>query len=181
MREKNLIKKRVGYSKIKVKVRCLIVMPALVLAMSIPRIGTVQATGCPDLRLVFARGSGGEQWTSADYLEFKATIEEKLATTSLNYEFIDLDYPAVGVGLDNLDVSVGALVGGGDAYEFGASVKSGVKNLDKMINGDSCPGTKYVIMLWKTALTAYFLTLQTVLSIKPIPKLRLRVHGHLNF
>lgn len=145
MRGKNLIKKRVGYSKIKVKVRCLIVMPALVLAMSIPRIGTVQATGCPDLRLVFARGSGGEQWMSADYLEFKATIEEKLATTSLNYEFIDLDYPAVGVGLDNLDVSVGALVGGGDAYEFGASVKSGVKNLDKMINGGSCPGTKYVI------------------------------------
>ena len=108
-----------------------------------PRI--VKAEGCPDLRVVFARGSGGERWNDKNYLEFKSTIEEKLKTVNLKYAFIDLDYPAVGVGADNLGVTVGALFGAGDAYEFGDSVNAGVKNLAKMVNSASCPGTKYVV------------------------------------
>ena len=108
-----------------------------------PRI--VKAKGCPDLRVVFARGSGGERWNDKNYLEFKSTIEEKLKTVNLKYAFIDLDYPAVGVGLDNLDVAIGALFGAGEAYEFGESVNTGVNNLSTMINGGACPETKYVI------------------------------------
>ena len=108
-----------------------------------PRI--VKAEGCPDLRVVFARGSGGERWNDKNYLEFKSTIEEKLKTVNLKYAFIDLDYPAVGVGLDNLDVAIGALFGAGEAYEFGESVNTGVNNLSTMINGGACPETKYVI------------------------------------
>lgn len=106
---------------------------------------SVQAENCPELKVVFARGSGGERWTDKNYLEFKSTIEEKLKTTALNYEFIDLDYPAVGVGLDNLGVTVGAYFGAGEAYEFGASVKSGVNNLIEMVNDARCKQTKYVI------------------------------------
>lgn len=104
-----------------------------------------KAEGCPDLKVVFARGSGGERWMDKNYLEYKSTIEEKLATTSLNYEFIDLDYPAVGVGLDNIGVAAGAFFGAGEAYEFGASVSSGVKNLVAMVNDTRCTRTKYVI------------------------------------
>ena len=117
----------------------------LIINVVLPKVPMVEAASCPNLRVVFARGSGGERWKDANYLAYKSAIESKLATTGLTYEFIDLDYPAVGVGVDNLEVTLGALVGSGDAYAFGESVKSGVKNLDKMINSASCPGTKYVI------------------------------------
>lgn len=132
-----------GGRKKNIKIRYLAAAIALGLAC-VPRLA-VQAEGCPDLRVVFARGSGGERWSDQNYLEFKSTIESKLAGTGLNYEFIDLDYPAVGVGVDNLNVTLGALFGAGDAYEFGDSVNVGVKNLVKMVNSASCPGTKYVI------------------------------------
>lgn len=145
LREKNK-KIRVasaGGEKKNIKIRYLAVALALGLAC-VPRLA-VQAESCPDVRIVFARGSGGERWTDPNYLEYKNTIESKLATTGLSYEFIDLDYPAVGVGAENLDVTIGAYVGAGDAYEFGDSVNAGVKNLVKMVNSASCPGTKYVV------------------------------------
>lgn len=135
--------KSIGKKNGKIKIRYLAAALALVGSV-LPRLA-VQAEGCPDVRIVFARGSGGERWTDPNYLEYKNTIESKLATTSLNYEFIDLDYPAVGVGADNLSVTVGALFGAGDAYEFGDSVNTGVKNLAKMVNSASCPGTKYAL------------------------------------
>ncbi|MBR2840133.1 cutinase family protein [Candidatus Saccharibacteria bacterium] len=104
---------------------------------------SVQAAGCPDVRIVFARGSGGERWNTDDYLTFRATIESKLATTSLSYEFIDLDYPAVGIG--DISILAGAYFGAGEAYEFGASVKAGVQNLIDLVNNGSCTNTKYVL------------------------------------
>ena len=70
----------------------------------------VNAEGCVDLRIIFARGSGGERWEDKNYLEFKSTIEQKLKSVDLSYEFIDLDYPAIGVGLDNLGVTAGAFL-----------------------------------------------------------------------
>ena len=106
---------------------------------------TINAAACPDLRIIFARGSGGILNEDPNYLEYKSTIENKLQTTNLTYEFIDLDYPAVAVGLDNFGVSLGALISGGDAYEFGASVNSGVLKLTNLVNNSSCTNTKYVI------------------------------------
>lgn len=128
-----------------IKTKYLFIILTLMIAAVVPRAGMVEAAKCPDVRIVFARGSGGERWKDANYLAFKSAIESKLSTTTLSYEFIDLDYPAVGVGIDKIDVTLGALVGSGDAYEFGESVKRGVKNLDKMINLSSCPKTKYVV------------------------------------
>ena len=104
----------------------------------------VRAESCPDLKIIFARGSGGERWDNNDYLEFKNNIEEKLSTVNLNYEFVDLDYPAVGVGLDNLTVALGAFFGAGEAYEFGDSVKTGINNLISMVN-NGCTHTKYIL------------------------------------
>ncbi len=104
----------------------------------------VRAESCPDLKIIFARGSGGERWANNDYLEFKNNIEEKLSTVNLKYEFVDLDYPAVGVGLDNLTVALGAFFGAGEAYEFGDSVKTGINNLVSVVN-NGCAHTKYVI------------------------------------
>ena len=98
---------------------------AVVLAigiMKVPTIKNVSAESCPDLQIVFVRGSGGIRWIDDNYQTFKTAVEEKLRLSPLNYEFIDLDYPAVGVGMDNLEVTIGALASGGEAYEFGESV-----------------------------------------------------------
>lgn len=102
------------------------------------------AEGCPDLKVIFVRGSGGERYNTDHYLAFKSAMESKLNTSSLKYEIDDLDYPAIGVGVDNLDVTLGAFFGSGDAYEFGDSVKTGVKNLVSAVKTDTCKNTKYV-------------------------------------
>lgn len=105
-------------------------------------IPVARAVSCPDLKIIFARGSGGERWTDRNYLTFKSEIEEKLKLINLNYEFEDLDYPAVGVG--NLFTLLGTFVSGGEAYEFGESVDIGTTNLVREIN-NNCPNTKYII------------------------------------
>ena len=112
---------------------------------AIPPWKQAKAMDCPDLRVVFARGSGGERNNDPNYLEFKSALEKRLKEDDISYDFIDLDYPAIGVGIDNLGVTLGAFFGSGDAYEFGESVDNGVKKLKDMINGVSCPSTKYVI------------------------------------
>lgn len=129
----------------KIRFRELAVAPILLSATCVPMIGEVNAESCPSLRIIFARGSGGERWSDPNYLDFKSTIEEKLKTVVLDYEFIDLDYPAVGVGLDHLGTTAGAFFGSGDAYEFGESVDTGVEHLKAIVNSSSCENTKYVL------------------------------------
>ena len=143
MRGKISVIKRGGRRQ-KIKIRY-VLAAVLFGALAMPMARSVQAEGCPDLRAVFARGSGGERWTDRNYSAFKEALQAKLATTSLSYEFIDLDYPAVGVGLDNIGVTAGAFFGAGDAYEFGDSVNAGVRNLTGMVNSAACPYTRYVI------------------------------------
>ena len=143
---KNLTKSQGGY-KNKIKVRYLLTaIGVLISGLMIKQ--TVQAVGCPDVRIVFARGSGGEQDVSSDYLEFKSTIEQKIQTTKLNYEFVDLKYPAVGVGFTSIETAMttlGAFFSGGEAYEFGDSMWKGVDNLKAIVTSPSCPETKYVL------------------------------------
>lgn len=107
----------------------------------------VKASGCPDLKIIFARGSGGERYTSGHYLAFKESLGEKLQGTGLSYEFDDLDYPAVSidVGDGHLGTLLGAFVSGGDGYDFGESVRQGVDKLADSINGDGCNNTKYIL------------------------------------
>ena len=130
---------------VKIKMRFVVAALCLLPATIAPAVKTVEAVRCPDVRLVFARGSGGERWEDTNYLAYKTALENKLMLSGLSYEFIDLDYPAVGIGLDKIDVALGALMGSGDAYEFGESVKRGVKNLDRLVNNGACVSTKYVI------------------------------------
>lgn len=105
----------------------------------------VRASDCPDLKVIFVRGSGAERYNNQDYQEFKASLETKLQTSDLSYEFEDLDYPAIGVTGDNITVAVGAFVSGGESYAFGDSVKQGVSKLTATVNGATCSNTKYVI------------------------------------
>ena len=131
------------------KVKNRFVMVLLIFGLFLAPLGgldrNVQAINCPDVRVVFARGSGGAHNTDKNFVNFRDTIQTKLATTNLTYETIDLDYPAVGVGLDNFLVTLGALIGGGEAYTFGNSVAQGSNSLIDMINNDACSNTKYLI------------------------------------
>ncbi|MBQ6414015.1 cutinase family protein [Candidatus Saccharibacteria bacterium] len=146
MRGKNLTQNQ-GGRKNKIKVRYLVVAIGLMLCGMVTQ-PKVQAAGCPDVRIIFARGSGGEQDVSGDYLEFKSTIEEKLKTTSLDYDFVDLEYPAVAVGFANLEAAsttLGAFFSGGESYEFGESVEKGVNKLKEYAGDKKCSKTKYVL------------------------------------
>lgn len=103
----------------------------------------VNAESCPDVKIIFARGSGGERWVDPNYLTFKNELESKLELTELAYEFLDLDYPAIGIG--DAWTLVTTFVGRGEAYDFGASVNLGVKNLVREINNSTCSKTKFVV------------------------------------
>ena len=136
----------------KVKLKYLVVAVAMVgvAVGNLLRPATVtraEEDKCPSLRVVFARGSGEERWEDQNYLAYKNTIEEKIRTTGIDYEFIDLDYPAVAVGLSNMETTMttlGAYIGSGEVYKFGESVATGVNNLTNLVNNE-CSETKYVI------------------------------------
>lgn len=134
----NLPKLKMG---VKMKFKNLFLSAVLLVASVIVTSPSVSATTCPELKLVFARGSGGERWHDQNYLAFKTALESKLSPTRLNYEFEDLDYAAVGL---DFFTALGAFFGGGEAYRFGDSVNQGVANLINLVN-HQCPQTKYVI------------------------------------
>lgn len=102
-----------------------------------------KAAGCPDVKIIFARGSGEERWTDQNYRTFKSELENKLKLTSLKYEFDDLDYPAIGVG-DPLTLLT-TFISGGEAYEFGKSINEGVQKIVAEVNTSRCPNTKFVL------------------------------------
>jgi len=123
------------YTKIKI-----ILVAAIVAVFSIGGTMIVGARSCPDVVSIFARGSGGERWTSQDYLAFRDSLDEKLRTTRLSYEFVDLDYPAVGL---DFSVTAGAIISGGEAYQFGESVNKGVAEMARIVNS-GCSNTRFV-------------------------------------
>ncbi len=130
----------------KIKMRFLIAA----VGMAIANLGAfnvpTRAKECPDVRVVFAGGSGSRPSGENDdnYLQFKNTILNKIRTTNLRYEFTLLDYPAVPVGMEHLETTAGAYFSGGEAYDFGRSVEAGRKNLTDLVN-NGCPNTKYVL------------------------------------
>ena len=116
---------------------------ALILTINLMPIPTVNAADCPDIKIVFARGSGEGRWVDQNYLNFKNELEQKLELTNLAYEFEDLDYPAINVG--DLWTLLSAYISGGESYDFGASVNVGVENLISKINHEPCKNTKFVV------------------------------------
>lgn len=140
--------KKFRCKKIKNKIRWLAVMvvgPAIMFGLSAGRTASTSAASCPDVKIIFARGSGGERYTNEEYNAFKDALSEKLSTSSLKYEFDDLDYSAVSIDVNgHFDTLLGAFFGGGEAYEFGDSVREGVANLLNEVNNSSCKNTKYV-------------------------------------
>ena len=125
-----------------------LVLMAALLNISLPVVPEqIHANGCPDLKIIFARGSGATRYDNAEYQTLKESIRTKLKTSTLSYEIDDLDYPAVSIDITkgHLDTLLGAYFSGGESYDFGESMKAGVKEMTSIINSKTCPNTKYVI------------------------------------
>lgn len=133
-------------TKLKLMPHLVLMVAMLNSAMPATPIGTYAAS-CPDVKVIFARGSGGERYTSKEYNALVEALGAKLRTTELTYEFDDLDYPAVSIDATDghLGTLLGAYFGGGKSYEFGDSVKKGVQELASMVNSGVCKNTKYVL------------------------------------
>lgn len=129
----------------KIPIKILTIIAIIATFINLPLQHPSNAASCPDVRILYARGSGAPRYNNNDYQTFKSTLEAKLKTTTLSYEFDDLDYPAIGITGDKVSVALGALVSGGESYEFGDSVKQGIKKLASTVNANTCKNTKYVV------------------------------------
>ena len=131
--------------KSKIKLRFLVLAGLVACgAMSGAYSAKVNAENCPEVKVIFARGSGGERWTDPNYIAFRDSISAKLDQLGVNYQVEDLDYPAIGMDIENFWAVLGAYFGAGESYEFGRSVDEGVLQLIQEVNHE-CPGTKYVL------------------------------------
>lgn len=119
------------------------VFVVLILTINLIPVPAVNAISCPDLKIIFARGSGEKRWVDQNYLTFKQELEQKLKLVDLKYEFEDLDYPAINVA--NPWTLLSAYISGGESYEFGESVDTGINNLISAVNNPSCPNAKFVV------------------------------------
>lgn len=99
------------------------------------------AASCPELMIVFARGSGAEKNTNDNFLEFKRTIETKISGWGISREYVDLDYDAIGIG--DLSVLAGAFFGAGEAYSFGESVNGGIERVLDLVQ--ECADSRFVL------------------------------------
>lgn len=117
---------------------------------------TAYASGCDDVKIIFARGSG-ESLNDRSYQAWQTELTKQLKTSTLHYSFYELgstsqagyQYPATAVSGDfwgyvNL---VGAAISGGAAFAFGESVRQGMNELKNYIVSVSafCPRTKFVL------------------------------------
>lgn len=136
--------------------RVFVALNFLVSANSVILSQPAQATGCDDVKFIFARGSG-EELSGPSMHAWQSTIEKHLKSSHLKYSFYELGsstqngfrYPAVAVagslkGFTNL---IGAAISGGDSFEFGQSVLSGKFELKNYLTkvSSTCPQTKFVL------------------------------------
>lgn len=101
---------------------------------------------CSDLVVIFARGSGGEYGETAEYEAVVAAAQKITNEYNLGTYTFDLDYPAVDVS--NVGRLVGAFVSAGKAYEFGESVRAGVRKLQiyALSHSADCPDDDYILV-----------------------------------
>lgn len=121
---------------------------ALVLSFNfLPTFSTGAISACHDVEAIFARGSGGELDTDANFVTFKTNL---LAATEnfsgFSLSITDLDYPAVSIA--NLFTPLGAIFDlSEETADYYQSVNSGIEKLSNTIKTTlkACPNTKFVL------------------------------------
>ncbi len=98
---------------------------------------------CPDIRFVFARGSGAPYTSSDEFLEVVDAINSLHKRYSFTSEVYDLNYSAVA--MNSATRLVGAFVSAGKAYSYGRSVRDGVRILNDYYDSyrARCPDMKW--------------------------------------
>lgn len=111
---------------------------------------------CDDVKFIFARGSG-EELNDTSATAWQSSITAAMQGVNLKYSFYELgsqmqggaQYPAVPVSgsLDAIGNMIGAAVSAGQAFSFGRSIDTGIKELKTYLNqtSRSCPRTKFVL------------------------------------
>lgn len=141
-----------------VRGRCLLLAMLCIVSSGVGLIGgrSANADGCDDVRFVFARGSG-ESLGDVSATAWRDSLESVLSDSELKYGFYELGtstqggyrYPAVAVSdsLSGYINMLGAYVGGGAWFEFGASVDQGAGELKSYLSSiaSSCPNTKFIL------------------------------------
>lgn len=128
----------------------------LSLSSSLPVSPALAAHSCDDVQFIFARGSG-ESLDDVSATDWQTSITSTLRDSTLRYHFYELGdqtqggyrYPAVSVsgsfaGFGHL---LGAYIGKGQSFDFGASVDQGIGELRSYIHtvNATCPQTKFVL------------------------------------
>lgn len=112
------------------------------------------AETCPEIELVWARGSG-QQFNSAQLRRMNTELQKRLARSVdfRAYEVGTTDpgnpwgYPAVAVGTDDVSNSLGAFVSAGQGLAYGRSVNAGAKAAAHHVTQRHafCPGTQFIL------------------------------------
>lgn len=102
--------------------------------------------GCHDLEIVYARGSGAKQDTSAEYDMVSDTAGKIASVYSMSVAVSDLHYDAVGVS--TIGHLIGAFISAGKSYAFGRSVRGGVGNMVEYYRARrvKCPDEKWILV-----------------------------------
>jgi|GEM_PF-488997 len=119
-----------------------------------PRVAARNQHGrCYDYQVVFARGSGEELHTNIDHLSFRQAIANTFSyIPNKSYHYYQLGesnlygrpYPAIGT--EKPTIITGAIISGGQAFQFGESVKTGIQELTTLYKqvSKSCPNTHFI-------------------------------------
>ena len=101
-------------------------------------------SNCKDYELVFARGSG-QSLGDKDFRALKSAVIEKIPESKIDfYEIGENGYKAVTI---DFNVALGAYVSAGESYEFGESIKKGIRELISHINSEikHCKNKKLIL------------------------------------
>lgn len=110
--------------------------------------------GCVDYFVVFARGSGEDLHTNIDHQAFSQSIHQlfqKLPNYTYRYyqlgESSQFGTPYPAIGTEKPEIITGAIISGGMSFQFGRSVKTGIKELSALYRQTtkSCPKTRFIL------------------------------------
>ena len=113
------------------------------------------AEGCVDIKIIFARGSGGDL-DGKEYKKFYTQITQRIETRVVSLGRYELgqdktaptSYPAVPVdGWNLFNHGLGAQISNGGGFKYGKSVDKGVAELKQhlLTVSQRCPYTKFIL------------------------------------
>lgn len=114
---------------------------------------TNAASLCSDFYVIFARGSG-QGLNDIDHQSFSSAIKDIFNRLSgLTYNYYQLgesnrygaQYPAIGI--EQPKIISGAILSGGQSFEFGQSIQAGMQELKNLYRrvSSSCPNTRFIL------------------------------------